>query len=167
MQLTHHNTTFKKQTFPITLVCDGIKNAANIGSLFRLADAFGVKELIFCGKDFELGKRFRKTSRATEQYVNYSIQKDINSILGDLKAAQYQLIALEITTKSQPISTLQINAQTPIALIVGNENYGISASVLKQSDVITHIKMYGHNSSMNVAQATSIALYEIVKQLNP
>ncbi|MEJ2113170.1 MAG: TrmH family RNA methyltransferase, partial [Flavobacteriaceae bacterium] len=48
-QLTHFNTNFHQQTFPIILVCDNINNAPNIGSLFRISDAFGVEKLILCG----------------------------------------------------------------------------------------------------------------------
>jgi tRNA G18 (ribose-2'-O)-methylase SpoU len=51
MQLTHYNSTFNKQTFPIILVCDNITNAPNIGSLFRTADAFGIEKIIFCGSE--------------------------------------------------------------------------------------------------------------------
>ena len=50
-------------------------------------------------------------------------------------------------------------------MIVGDENFGISEAVLKVSDTIIHINMFGQNSSMNVVQATTIALYEITKQL--
>ncbi|MEJ6791494.1 MAG: adenylyl-sulfate kinase, partial [Lacinutrix sp.] len=49
--------------------------------------------------------------------------------------------------------------------IIGDENFGISESILKQCDTTIHINMFGQNSSMNVVQATNIALYEITKQL--
>ena len=77
MQLTHYNSNFKKQKHPITLVCDNITNAPNIGSLFRVADAFGIEEIVFCGNDIPLGKRMTKTSRSTEKYVSYRIENNI------------------------------------------------------------------------------------------
>ena len=46
----------------------------------------------------------------------------------------------------------------------GDENYGVSKEILLISDVITHVEMFGNNSSMNVASAAAIALYEITKQ---
>jgi tRNA G18 (ribose-2'-O)-methylase SpoU len=52
-----------------------------------------------------------------------------------------------------------------MALIIGNENFGLSKTVLDQCHDVLHIEMYGQNSSMNVVQATSIALYELCKQL--
>ena len=166
MQLTHYNSNFKKQKFPITLICDNITNAPNIGSLFRIADAFGIEELIFCGKDISLGKRMTKTSRSTENYVNYRIEEDINKVVTTLKTNDYYLIALEITETSTELSHFNINTNKPIAIILGHESFGVSETILNLMDAMVHINMYGNNSSMNVVQATSITLYELTKQLN-
>ena len=165
-QLNHYNTKFKKQKFPITLVCDNITNAPNIGSLFRIADAFGVNELIFCGTEISLGKRMAKTSRSTEKYVKHKIEEHITHVIEILKAKNYFLIAIEITEESQELSQFILNNKHPIALILGDENFGISKEILNTVDAVVHINMYGNNSSMNVVQATSITLYELTKQLN-
>lgn len=165
MQLTHYNSKFEAQTFPITLVCDNVTKAPNIGSLFRISDAFGVEQLIFCGKNVSLGRRFTKTSRATEKHVNHTTKPDITNVIQELKAQQYYILALEITKNSTPIHQFNPHKNTPIAIIIGDENFGVSEDILTMTDATVHINMFGKNSSMNVAQATSIALYEITKQL--
>tara|TARA_R100001039_G_C1848522_1_gene108571 strand:- start:2083 stop:2616 length:534 start_codon:yes stop_codon:yes gene_type:complete len=166
MQLTHYNTHFTKQTFPITLVCDNITNAPNIGSLFRTADAFGVERIIFCGSPIPKGRKMTKTSRATENIVPFDEKETILETLDQLKSENYFLISLEITNNSQEINTFRFPHNQKIALIIGDENFGISETVLTLSDAIIHINMFGQNSSMNVVQATSIALYEITKQVS-
>lgn len=165
MQLTHYNTNFKKQQFAITLVCENVTNAPNIGSLFRIADAFGVEKIVFCGNTIPLGRKMTKTSRATEKVVKYEVFKTILEVVSNLKANNYKCIALEITENSLPIDTFNFSAKKPIALIIGDENFGVSEAVLKQCHQVIHINMFGKNSSMNVVQATNIALYEITKQL--
>ena len=164
-QLTHYTSNFKKKKHPITLVCDNINNAPNIGSLFRIADAFGVEELIFCGDNIPIGKRMTKTSRSTEKYVSYRIEPNINEVVKSLKSSHY-ILSLEITDSSIDLTDFKLETDKPVALVLGDENFGVSDSVLKLSDTILHINMFGNNSSMNVVQATSIALYELVKQLN-
>ncbi|WP_250436550.1 TrmH family RNA methyltransferase [Hanstruepera flava] len=166
MQLTHYNSKFKEREFPITIICDNISNAPNIGSLFRMADAFGVEKIIFCGNNITMGRKMTKTSRATEQYVNYQVQDSAFTEVTKLKEKGYLIIALEITDNSIPIGGLLFPNNQHIALIIGDENFGVSENVLKLSDKIVHIEMFGKNSSMNVVQATNIALYEITKQLN-
>jgi len=145
MQLTHYNTNFTKRTFPIILVCDNVTNAPNIGSLFRIADAFGIEKLILCGEHITIGRKITKTSRATEKVVNYEL--------------------CESACKSKPIHNFQFPKEKPIALVIGDENFGVSENILKISDGIIHIDMFGQNSSMNVVQASNIALYEMTKQL--
>ncbi|WNH10100.1 TrmH family RNA methyltransferase [Thalassobellus suaedae] len=164
MQLTHYNTHFNKRKFPITLVCDNVTNAPNIGSLFRIADAFGIEKLILCGEQITIGRKITKTSRATEKVVDYEINKSASKVINDLKTKGYQIISLEITSESKPIHTVLFSTEKPIALVIGDENFGVSESILNISDAIIHIDMFGQNSSMNVVQATNIALYEITKQ---
>ena len=166
MQLNHYNTNFKQQTFPITVVCQNVTNAPNIGSLFRTSDAFGVKELVFTGTEIPLGRKVTKTSRATEKVVNYKVVEDAFGFISNLKNEGHQIISLEITDNSSAINNYNFNLNKPIVLVVGDENFGVSDNILSISDAIIHIDMFGQNSSMNVVQATSITLYEITKQLN-
>ncbi len=166
MQLTHYTSNFKKQKHPITLVCDNINNAPNIGGLFRIADAFGVEKIIFCGENVSLGKRMTKTSRSTENFVSHKIDAQIDDVINNLKKNNLYLIALEVTETSKELSSFKLNTRQPVVIILGDENFGVSESILKQMDAVVHINMYGNNSSMNVVQATSIILYELTKQLN-
>lgn len=165
MQLTHYDTNFTKQTFPITLVCDNVTNAPNIGSLFRIADAFGIEKLILCGENIKLGRKMAKTSRATEKSINYEILKSASEVVENLISDNYQIISLEITNSSKPIHKIQFSKEKPIALVIGDENFGVSEKILNVSNEAIHINMFGQNSSMNVVQATNIALYEMTKQL--
>ena len=165
MQLTHYTSKFESKQFPITLVCNNVTNAPNIGSLFRMSDAFGIEKLILCGKSIPMGRKMMKTSRATEKYVSHEIKDNAIEVVNQLKTSGYQIIALEITEASQPIHQYQFSSEQPIALVIGDENFGVSETILELSDAIIHIEMFGQNSSMNVVQATNIALYEMTKQM--
>ncbi|KAA5821181.1 TrmH family RNA methyltransferase [Algibacter amylolyticus] len=165
MQLNHYNTNFTARTFPITLICDNVTNAPNIGSLFRIADAFGIEKLILCGENIQLGRKMAKTSRATEKVVQYEITDSALTVVESFKSKGHQILALEITETSTAIHSTKFSNKAPIALVIGDENFGVSDPILKLCDTIVHINMFGQNSSMNVVQATNIALYEITKQL--
>lgn len=165
MQLNHYNNNFSPCIFPITLICDNINNAPNIGSLFRIADAFGVEKILFCGEHIHLGRKMTKTSRATEKKIPFEVRDSASAVVDAYKIKGYTIISLEITSKSQPVHDFVFSKEKPIALVVGDENFGVSEEILKRSDAVLHIDMFGQNSSMNVVQATNIALYEITKQL--
>ena len=55
--------------------------------------------------------------------------------------------------------------QQKIALVIGNEQLGISAEVLELVQQTIHIEMFGKNSSMNVVQAAGIGLYSLINKL--
>ncbi|AXT60083.1 RNA methyltransferase [Aquimarina sp. AD10] len=165
-QLHHGNQIFTKKQFPITLICDQVNSPANIGSLFRIADSFGIEQIYFCGNDIKVtSKRMQRTARSTHEIVPYHKAEKTITIVKNLKAEGYTIIALEITGNSIPVSLIDAKLSKKIAIVIGEENFGVSEDVLNLADQSIHINMYGNNSSMNVATATGIALYEITKQM--
>ncbi|MEO8253470.1 MAG: TrmH family RNA methyltransferase [Flavobacterium sp.] len=166
MQLKHEENQFEQTSFPITLVCDSIYFQQNIGSLFRIGEAFGIEKIIFLGKDIPLTPRkINKTSRSTHLHVNHSIIEESKDIIAYLQQNNYEIIALEIAATSKTLKEVELPSDKKIALIIGSEINGISDCLLAISNQIVHITMFGKNSSMNVVQATSIALYEITSKL--
>ena len=161
MQRTHYNSVFKKRQNPIVIVCDNIQDGRNLGGILRAADAFGVKHIYICGNRTELDKNVRRTSRSSENSVSFSFESSTLEILKSLKSDGHKIIALEITESSKDLMTFGIPREDEIALVIGSENFGISEDALKIADSHYHINMFGQNSSMNVVQATSIALYEL------
>ena len=164
VQLSHNSNTFVPRDFPIVLVCDGVKGPANIGSLFRIAEAFGVAEIVFGNASVDMDSpRMKRTSREAHSKVPYSISEDLYTTLLHLREGGYELVSLEISDNSSLIDSFGWNQSDKLALIVGNEANGISEAILKESDSVLHIELFGTNSSINVAQATAIALYQLTK----
>ena len=165
MQLTHEENQFERRTFPITVVCDHMYFQQNIGSLFRISEAFGVENIIFFGKDIPLTPRkINKTSRSTHLHVAHSVIEEFNELQSFLLDNNFEIISLEIASNSKPLKEINIPENKKIALLIGSEINGISNELLKLSHQIVHITMFGKNSSMNVVQAASIALYEITSR---
>lgn len=139
---------------------------ANIGSIFRLADAFNIEKIVFCGTPFNPeNNRLKRTARSTLKNVAYEFQENSTEAIKRLKGLNYVVFALEITSDSQILNSINFEMESKIVLIIGNERNGIDDTLLEITDKKVHIEMFGTNSSMNVAQATGIALYEITKSL--
>lgn len=106
IQLTHSTYKHKRQKFPIYLILDNVKDSINIGSLFRLSDALGIKEIFICG-DFNdeslTNKKLIKVSRNTINYVDYEICPNILDCIENLKKLNINVLALELTNQSIPL----------------------------------------------------------------
>ena len=145
-----------------------ITSPANLGSIFRLADAFGITKIVQYRCDIDMNSsRFKRTARTTNTTVPSERIDDISSYITSLKSDGYTTIALEITDSSKPIDAIPLSSENKLILIIGSERKGVSEQLLKHCDFATHITMFGKNSSMNVAQATGIALFQITKTLTP
>lgn len=161
MQLTHDVYQAHEQSKEIVLLCDRIGSPANQGGLFRLADAFGVKELVFTGNPLDItSSRLKRTARNTQAHIPYFQHDTAVTAIKEYLKEGYKCIALEITASSKSLSKTAITGNK-ILLIIGNEQHGISQEILDIANLIVHIPMYGKNSSMNVTQAAAIALHHI------
>lgn len=165
-QLTHENTPRQATTLPFVLLCDGLSSPANTGSLFRLADALGIKHLYFLNGTPDLNSnRLKRTSRTCEKRVAYSMVENPLALITQLKNEKYSIIGLELTTDSVALNDFNSELQK-IALLIGSERNGISSELLAFADHLLHIPMRGQNSSMNVSHAAAIAAYQLINNLN-
>lgn len=139
-----------------------------MGSLFRLADAFHIEKMVFCGNPVNTtSNRMRRTARATYEKIPHEFWELTEEAVEYYKEQGYTPIALELTSQSIPVGDMGYGDLGKILLVVGNERSGISDKVLELIAIKVHITMYGSNSSMNVSHAAAIALYEITKTLFP
>ena len=147
------------------MLADDIDVPMNVGSVFRLCDALGVEKLFLIGTSpGPSNRKVVKTSRATEHHVTHEYHNDALSVMRQLKQSGYTFIALEITSRSVDLRTLDYSRMEKICLVVGAESTGVKQSLLDCCDYTVHIPMRGNNSSMNVATACAIALHEMTRR---
>ena len=161
-QLTHESSKFNTNSDPIevSILLEVMNGPANLGSIFRNAEAFGVHQiLIHESNQIDLqSNRFKRTSRSTEHRVKFKFYSSFKQIVNDFKGYK---AGIEITKASKDISLLSKQKTSNLLLVFGNEKHGISSEHLSRLDDCYHINMMGQNSSLNVAQTLGISLYEV------
>ncbi|MEZ4986208.1 MAG: TrmH family RNA methyltransferase [Saprospiraceae bacterium] len=169
-QLTHHQIQWKEQRFPLIVACDNWKDPLNVGAAFRLADAFGVAELWLGGTTpAPPNKRIHKTARSADKWIPFRVIPDLGAFLSSLERDTYLIAGVEITTESRLLQhafTQNGDMSKTVVLVAGAENEGLSVSVINTLHTCVHIPMYGHNSSLNVATALAVTLYEVTNRLH-
>lgn len=142
----------------IYLIMHDIRSAWNVGSMFRTADAIGVKKIYLGGYTATPEHpKVQKTSLGAENYVSWEKQKQTWRVLKKLKSQGVQIVALEQAKNSEDI--FKFKPKFPMALVVGNEVRGLQENILKYTDDIVEIPMFGKKESLNVAVAFGIAVY--------
>lgn len=148
----------------LVLILHNIRSIFNVGSIFRTADAFGVKKVYLTGYTPDPAQ---KTALGAEKYVEYEKLsafggKNIQKLIRQLKTDGFFIVSLEQAKKSISIQGFSKRKIKKLALILGNEVRGIPKSVLKNSDAIIEIPMRGKKESLNVSVAAGVALYAII-----
>ena len=152
---------------PIYIILDNVLDTYNIGAIFRLADAVSAEKVILtAGSETPPHTRIKKASINTTEWVKWEYEKTAIEAVEKLRkeVPGIQIVSVELDKRSVPFNSTEY--KFPIALVVGHETDGVSEEVLKASDLIVELPMYGVNVSLNVMVSLGIVLYEVVKSLN-
>ncbi len=159
---------FPPAGFEIIPVLDNIRSVYNVGSIFRSANGFGVRQIFLGGiTSTPIHSQFDKTSLGADHAISWDHANNSNGIIEELKNNDFQIISLENAAQSIPVDKLDIKVlKNKIALVVGNEKLGIDPKIVRRSDLLVSIPMRGTKKSFNVCVAFGIALYQLIKVLD-
>lgn len=151
---------------PIYIVLDNVLDTYNVGSIFRLADAVAAEKVFLCGQTLTPpNSRIKKASINTWQWVKWEYCETTIEAIERVKreVSTVKIIVVEQDARSKPFN--EVKYQFPVALVVGNETYGVSKEVLGIADLIVELPMWGINKSLNVMVSLGIVLYKIAEQI--
>ena len=131
-----------------------------MGSIFRSAATLGVQRLhLVGGTPGPEHKGVHKTSLGTEHSVPWQRDEVLADALAENRAEGSQIVGIELSDTAQPLHEYPLAAD--VCLVIGSEASGLTNQALAACDGIAYIPQPGKVASLNVAIATSIALYEV------
>ncbi|MDA3884325.1 MAG: hypothetical protein PF638_01905 [Candidatus Delongbacteria bacterium] len=147
----------------LVIILENLRSAFNVGSIIRSAECFGVKEIITTGITPQItDNKVIKTAKGTEGNIDFSFVQDISEVVENLKAKDYMIIGAEIGEGSISLSEYKFLNRT--AVILGNEEIGLTQKAVDLCDAIVEIDMKGLKNSLNVSNAVSIFMFEYGRQ---
>ena len=162
-QLIHQEYKKSSHSKEIIIVCENIRTPENLGMIFRVSEAFGCKKVFVLGDSPSLdNKKVQRTARNTDKTLDVTYSNELENTIEFLLEDNFSLYALELTSISTSLDKINMN-ESKIALFVGAERQGLSEEALKLIPQHVHINLFGENSSINVVNALSIALFQLTK----
>lgn len=147
------------------LILDNIRSAANVGSIFRTADSLAISEICLCGiTAIPPNKEILKSALGATESVKWQYIENIKDAIQTYRLQHFKIVSLEQNQHSIPLEKFVFNANENYAIVVGNEVEGVQSAALDASDFIIEIPQLGIKKSLNVAVATGIVCWEILKQ---
>ena len=151
---------------PIVVVLDNIRSMNNVGSIFRTCDAFNIEKLHLCGiTACPPHKEITKTALGATESVDWEYTEDVEQLVRRLKEEGYAILIVEQVDKSQKLDQFSFKQYGKVALIVGNEVFGVDDRLLPLCDAAIEIPQFGTKHSLNVTIAAGIVIWEEAREL--
>ncbi|HCC67782.1 TPA: RNA methyltransferase [Patescibacteria group bacterium] len=149
----------------IHIVLDNIRSAFNVGSIFRSCDGVGsVEKIYLCGMTTDTDNpKLHKTALGAIDMIDSQYYDKTVKALEELKDQNIPIYAVELTDNAKHFQKFDYPKE--FALIFGHEKQGISKKILDICDNVIYIPMRGMKKSLNVANAASIILYEVTRNI--
>lgn len=158
-----HRSWRKNEPPRLALMLEGLGGPFNLGAILRTAAAYRVEHLYLAAMQIDPNStNVGKTALGADRFVPWSSHDDIDGAVAAVSSSGFSIVGLELA--DQAIPSHDIDLSGPTCLLVGHEDRGLSKTALGLCERVMFLPQLGRIGSLNVATATSIALYEARRQ---
>lgn len=148
------------------IVLQDIHDPHNAAATFRSAEAFGFQKVYLI---FEQEERFnpkqvgKASSSSANKWLTFEVFTSTTECLKSLKEQGYTIYATVLDEQSKSIYKTKFK-DNKVALLLGNEHRGLSATAIQMADKKIYIPMKGMVQSLNLSVTAAICMYELRRQ---
>lgn len=147
---------------PFIVLLDGVTDVRNFGAIARTCECAGVDAIVIPARgSVTVNADAIKTSAGALHTLPVCKEKSINEAIRFLQSSGVAVIAA--SERAVDVYT-QVAYDRPVAIVMGAEDTGVSAENLRIVDQMVKIPQFGTIGSLNVSVASSILIYEAVRQ---
>jgi len=146
----------------VLLVAENVQNPDNLGMVLRTADAAGVDAVVVAGAPTDpLHRNCVRAARGAVGRLPIFRAADLPAWIGTLRAGGFRVLA---ATAHGDVELYEANLAPPVAIVVGNEETGVTPETRAASTARVVIPMAPGQDSLNVGVAAGVALFELTRQ---
>ncbi|MDE6871061.1 MAG: 23S rRNA (guanosine(2251)-2'-O)-methyltransferase RlmB [Bacteroidales bacterium] len=156
------NNALATRENPLLVILDGVSDVRNLGAIARSLECAGGCGIILPAKGgAAINAEAVKASAGALMRIDACKVSNLRVAAYYLKQSGFRIVA---ATEKVDRLIYDVDLTGPCAIVMGSEGSGISRSMLELSDDRAAIPMAGEITSLNVSVATSVVLYEAVRQ---
>ena len=142
------------------VLCDGIEDVHNLGSILRVAECAGADGVVIPKSgSASVTESVIRISAGAAEHIKVAKVPNLNQAVEKLQKSGYWVYALEAGGEDIYAESFEGN----VALIVGGEDSGVKRLTKEKCDKILSIPLQGRVNSLNASVALGIAAYEVVR----
>ena len=153
---------FEQGKNPFFVMLDGITDVRNFGAIARTCECAGVDAIVIPAKgSVSVNADAIKTSAGALHVLPVCKEKSINQAIRFLQQSGVKVFA---ASEKAAENYTAVKYEGPVAIVMGAEDTGVSQENLRICENMVKIPQFGTIGSLNVSVATSILVYEVVRQ---
>lgn len=151
----------KSEKGGFVVLCDGIEDVHNLGSILRVAECAGADGVIIPkAGGASVTESVVRISAGAAEHIKVAKVSNLNTAVEVLQKNGYWVYALEAGGEDIYAEDLSGN----VALVVGGEDSGVKRLTRQKCDKVLSIPLQGKVNSLNASVALGIAAYEVVRK---
>ena len=145
------------------VILDGVEDPHNFGAMIRTCVCAGVSGIIIPNhRNVQVNSVVEKTSAGAINHIPIIKVNSLVNAVQKLKDSNWWVIATDASAHDNYYN-VDYNDMNSV-IIMGAEHAGVSKSLLKRSDYVVKIPMQNDFNSLNVSNALSAIIFEVVRQ---
>jgi rRNA methylases len=158
-------SVLNKRQPDFTVVLENVFDPHNVSAVMRTCDAVGIQDVFILNDRIPPHKKwgYRSSSTAAEWLTIHQFT-NVEECFAELRRRYKKIYATHLGEKSTMLHQLDLTES--IALVFGNETFGISEEITKMVDGTFIIPQVGIIKSLNISVACAVTLYEAYRQKN-
>ncbi|MBN1221719.1 MAG: 23S rRNA (guanosine(2251)-2'-O)-methyltransferase RlmB [Candidatus Aminicenantes bacterium] len=147
---------------PFLLLCDGVEDPQNLGAIIRTAECSGADGLILPERrSAGISSAVLTVSAGAAEHLSISRVKNLARTMDELRKRGIWLVGAEGGGREY---WFDFDYNVPVGLVLGSEGKGLRPLVRDKCDRILSIPLAGQITSLNVAAAAAVFMFEVVRQ---
>ncbi len=156
-------SVLKKRQPDITVVLENVFDPHNVSAVMRTCDAVGIQDVFILNNRIPPHKKwgYRSSSTAAEWLTIHQFT-DVEKCFNELRMRYKNIFTTHLSQDACDV--YDINMTESVALIFGNERFGVSDDIRTLTDGDFVIPQVGIIKSLNISVAVAVTLYEAYRQ---
>ena len=150
----------------LTVILENVHDLHNVGAVLRSCDSVGIFEIYLLDSNPELSRNNpkigKRTSAGTRKWIDVFHYKDVDQCIAEVRKKCDKIYGTHLN--SEAVELYDLDLSESVALVFGNEHWGISEPLRAHLDGNFIIPQMGMAESLNISVACAITLYEAFRQ---
>ena len=156
-------SVLNKRQPDLTVVLENVFDPHNVSAVMRTCDAVGIQDIFILNNKIPPHKKwgYRSSSTAAEWLTIHQFT-NVDECFTELRKRYKKIYATHLSEDATMLH--QLNLTESVALVFGNETFGVSEEITKLVDGTFIIPQVGIIKSLNISVACAVTLYEAFRQ---